>query len=320
MKPTPPRIEGAIPLPDGRRLGFAEFGVPGGKPIFWFHGTPGARRQIPPEARLAARERGVRLIGLDRPGVGDSTPHLYPSILAWTRDVEVVADRLGLGSFGLIGLSGGGPYVLACAAALPKRVVAGAVLGGVAPTQGLEAPAGGLVRLAANFEPVFRHLHEPLGVALTLLVWVLRPFSSSVFNLYMRYSPEGDQAVFARPGMKAMFLDDLLNGSRWGLRAPVYDLVLFSRPWGFHLRDIRVPVRFWHGDADPLVPLAHGQHQAKLIPNAKLSVRPGESHLGSLAAAEEVLDAILPFWPRDRKDRPARQGPFRQQPARDAVS
>jgi pimeloyl-ACP methyl ester carboxylesterase len=119
-------IEGRIVLPDDRRLGFAEFGVPTGKPVFWFHGTPGARRQIPPEARLGAQRLGVRLIGLDRPGVGDSTPHLYPSFHAWAHDIEVAADRLGLDRFGLIGLSGGGPSLLACAHALPERVVAGA--------------------------------------------------------------------------------------------------------------------------------------------------------------------------------------------------
>jgi pimeloyl-ACP methyl ester carboxylesterase len=202
--------------------------------------------------------------------------------------------------------------VLASARALPARVVAGAVLGGVAPTQGPDAAPGGLVRLASHFEPVFARLHEPIGVALTALVWSLRPLISPTFNLIMRLSPKSDQAVFARPEMKAMFLDDLLHGSRWGLRAPVYDLVLFGRPWGFRLRDIRVPIRFWHGDADHLVPLAHGQHQARLIPDATLRVRRGESHLGSLAAAEEILDAILGLWP----SQPSRRATLR--PARRA--
>ncbi len=299
MRPKPPRIEGVIVLPGNRRLGYAEFGVPKGKPVFWFHGTPGARRQIPPEARAAADERGVRLIGIDRPGVGDSTAHVYPSFHAWARDIAVAADRLGIERFGLVGLSGGGPYVLACAHELPDRVVAGAVLGGVAPACGPEAAPGGLVRLASRFEPIYRSLHEPLGVMLTALVWALRPLSSPLFDLVTRLSPPGDRAVFERPEMKAFFLDDLLNGSRWGLRAPIYDLLLFSRPWGFRLRDIRVPIRFWHGDADHLVPLAHARHQVDLVPGAQLHVRRGESHLGTLAAAEEILDSILAVWPAE---------------------
>jgi pimeloyl-ACP methyl ester carboxylesterase len=284
-------------LPHGRRLGFAEFGVPDGRPVFWFHGTPGARRQIPPEARLAAVERGVRLIGIDRPGVGDSTAHVYSSFAAWAHDIAEVADRLGIQRFGLIGLSGGGPYVLACAHSLPQRVVAGAVLGGVAPAVGPDAAPGGLIRLAVYFEPVFRTWHEPLGAALTMTAWTLRPFSSPIFNLISRLSPPGDRAVFSRPEMKAFFLDDLLHGSRWGLRAPVYDLLLFCKPWGFRLGDIRVPIRFWHGDRDHLVPLAHAQHQAALVPDAELTVRHGESHLGTLAAAEQILDSILARWP-----------------------
>ena len=299
MKQRLPRVEGAIVLPDGRKLGFAEFGAPNGRPVFWFHGTPGARRQIPPEARLAALKRGVRLIGIDRPGVGDSTPHLYPSFGACADDVAAAADCLGVGRFGLIGLSGGGPYVLACAHAFPERVVAGAVLGGVAPALGPEAAPGGLVSLAVPFEPLFRTFHEPLGVMLTALVWVLQPVASPVFNLFARLSPPGDRVVFARPEMKAIFIDDLVHGSRWGLRAPVYDLLLFCRPWGFRLRDIHVPIRFWHGDADHLVPLQHAHHQASLVPNSTLRVRHGESHLGSLGAAEEILDAVLALWPKN---------------------
>jgi pimeloyl-ACP methyl ester carboxylesterase len=296
VRPQPPAVEGRIVLADGRRLGFAEFGVPTGTPVFWFHGTPGARRQIPPAARAAARRLSVRLIGVDRPGVGESTPHLYPSFAAWAHDIALAADHLGIERFALIGLSGGGPYVLACAHELPRRVVAGAVLGCVAPSRGPDAAPGGLVRFASTFEPLYRYFHEPLGVMLTALVWALRPFASPLFRLSARLFPPPDRAVFARPEMEAFFLDDLLHGSRWGLRAPIYDLLLFSRPWGFRLRDLRVPIRLWHGDADHLVPLAHARHLARRIPDAKLFVRRGESHLGGLAAAEEILSALLAFW------------------------
>jgi pimeloyl-ACP methyl ester carboxylesterase len=172
-----------------------------------------------------------------------------------------------------------------------------------------------LVGFAARFEPLLARLHEPLGVLLTTLVWGLRPLASPAFNLFMHFSPAGDQAVFARPEMKAMFIDDLLHGSRWGLRAPVYDLMLFSRPWGFRLKDIQVPIRFWHGDADHLVPLAHGKHQSGLVKDAALYVRHGESHLGSLAAAEEILNAILSLWPEgasgERRSRDSQTTPRR---------
>jgi pimeloyl-ACP methyl ester carboxylesterase len=295
----PPRIEGTVTLPDGRRLSFAEFGPARGRPVFWFHGTPGARRQIPVPARLAAHEQGVRLIGIDRPGVGASTPHLYGQILDWARDFAIVADRLDVGECGVVGLSGGGPYALACCAAFPDRVAAAAVLGGVAPTKGPDALGGGVVGRTAFLHPILERLHAPSSLGFAAFVWALRPFASPVFELYASLSPEGDRRVFARPEMKAMFIDDLLNGSKPAMRAPVLDLILFWRPWGFSLRDLRVPVRFWHGDADSIVPLAHGEHMVSLVEGATVTVRPGESHLGGFAAAEEVLDWLLEVWDAD---------------------
>ena len=99
-----PKIEGSIAVADGdRRIGFAEYGSATGRAIIWLHGTPGARRQIPVEARGYAAERGVRLIGLDRPGVGSSTPHRYENIAAFAPDLEDVLEALGIDEFVLSG-------------------------------------------------------------------------------------------------------------------------------------------------------------------------------------------------------------------------
>src|SRR5215472_7867572 len=125
-----PKLEGNVAVGEGRQLGFAEFGAPWGRPVFWLHGTPGARRQIPVEARVYAEEHDIRLIGIDRPGIGSSTPHRYANIRAFADDLGTIADTLGVDKMEVVGLSGGGPYALACAAALPDRVVAAAVLGG----------------------------------------------------------------------------------------------------------------------------------------------------------------------------------------------
>ena len=115
---TPPRVEGTVAVGRFRRLGFAEFGPAEGRPVGWLHGTPGARRQIPDSARTLAEELGVRIVGIDRPGVGSSTPHRYGSLLDFATDLSKVADHLGFERFGIIGLSGGGPYALAACYAL----------------------------------------------------------------------------------------------------------------------------------------------------------------------------------------------------------
>ena len=225
-------------------------------------------------------------------------------MLDFTTDLVKVADHLGIERFGMIGLSGGGPYALASCYALPDRIAVAGVLGGVAPARGDDAPPGGFVGRIAPLGPLAMTFRAPLSLGLTGLVWAMRPLASTAFELYARISPEGDQRVFARPEIKAMFLDDFLSGSRKGMAAPILDFLLFSRPWGFSVREITVPVRWWHGNADPIVPLAHGQHMVSLIPDAELYVRPGESHLGGFGAAEEVLTKLLAVW--DERESPTR--------------
>lgn len=269
-----PRLEGHYRVGPRRRIGFAEYGDPAGRLIFWFHGTPGSRRQIAPQARLVARERGIRLIVLERPGVGFSTRHLYKNVLGFADDVGIIADRLGVERFAVAGLSGGGPYVLACAHRFPDRMVAGAVLGGVAPTRGPEAVSGGAVGVARMFAPLLEIGHLPAGYALHRAVRLAKPLATPAFGLYIAISPEGDKRVFRRPEMKAMFIDDIVRGSRRQAHAPLLDLVLFTRPWGFSVRDLKVPIRFWHGDADNIVPLAHAQHMAALPPRRRVAHTP----------------------------------------------
>jgi len=153
---TAARLEGTVRVRAGRKLGIAEFGTPDGQPIIWFHGTPGARRQIPEEARKIADARGLRIVGIDRPGVGLSTPHQYEDIFDFVTDLEIVVDQLGIERFAAIALSGGAPYAMAAAAGLPGRVPAVGILGGVVPSVGPDAPPGGWVGFAKRFRSCSR--------------------------------------------------------------------------------------------------------------------------------------------------------------------
>jgi pimeloyl-ACP methyl ester carboxylesterase len=294
-----PRLEGTFRVAHHRQISFAEYGDPHGKLLFWFHGTPGGRRQLSPYAHPLAQKLGVRLITLERPGVGYSTPHVYPNVLGWADDVGTIADALGEEKFACAGLSGGGPYVLACAYRFPERMIVGAVLGGVAPSRGHDAVDGGAVGLARKFAPLIEIGRRPAGDLFHRLVRVLKPFRSQAYGLYLAIAPEGDKRVFRRPEMKEMFLDDILRSMRKQAHAFPTDVVLFTRDWGFSLRDIRIPVRFWHGDADNIVPLEHVQHMMTLVPDAELRIRPEESHLGTLDAIEEIFKVVLEIWPVD---------------------
>jgi len=300
-----PALEGTVAVRDDRRLSFAEYGSTRGSAIVWMHGTPGARRQIPLEARAYAEQHGLRIVGIDRPGIGSSTPHLYPNVLDWTRDLEILLDTLGIDTLRLIGLSGGCPYVLAAGVAMPDRVHGVGVLGGVGPTTGEDAVDGGLMQLAVWLAPLLSIARVPLGVGLTVAIRLVRPLAGPALDLYAAVQPPGDRNLLARPEFKAMFLDDLLNGSRFQTSAPLTDLVLFTRDWGFKAADVTVPVRWWHGDDDHIVPLAHGQHLVGRLPDATLKVIAGESHLGGLGIAQEVLGTLMELGPRRSTARPA---------------
>jgi pimeloyl-ACP methyl ester carboxylesterase len=293
----PPRFEGALRLPGRRRLGYAEFGPAGGKPLLWFHGTPGARRQISPQARALAHEAGVRIVSVERPGIGESTPHLYRRVVDFAGDVERLADALGIERFGVAGLSGGGPYALACAHQMPERVVAVAVLGGVAPAVGPDAAPGGASALIRTFAPLMRRARQPVGGMLRGLVRVLEPLADQAVDLFARQMPPGDRRVFEDPAVRGMFVEDLLLGCRRHMQALCLDVVMFGRHWGFALADIEVPVHLFYGDADIIVPVHHGEHLAERIPRARLQIRPGEGHLGGLAASHDVFAAIFGHWP-----------------------
>lgn len=86
----------SIDLPDGRKTGFAEYGDPHGTPVFYFHGTPGSRLEAGRFHEIAIIQH-CRLIGLDRPGMGNSTFDPERTLLAWAKDVNHLAFISGMG-------------------------------------------------------------------------------------------------------------------------------------------------------------------------------------------------------------------------------
>jgi pimeloyl-ACP methyl ester carboxylesterase len=181
---------------------------------------------------------------------------------------------------------------------IPDRVVTVGVLGGVAPTRGADAIGGGVVALSPYVAPLLERVGLPIRLAAVALVWLIRPLAEPALYLYARISPEGDRRLLVRPEFKAMFLDDLLNGSRKQLAAPFADVVVFARDWGFRLEQVKVPVNWWHGDRDHIVPFEHGKHVVARLPEAELHRIPGDSHMAGLGRAEEILSRIVEIWDR----------------------
>ena len=88
-------------LPDGRKLGYAQYGSPRGKPVIFLHGMPGSRLDAA-HFDDVGKELGARIIGIDRPGIGWSTPQPDRTLLSPVKDVEALTDHLKIAKFSIM--------------------------------------------------------------------------------------------------------------------------------------------------------------------------------------------------------------------------
>jgi pimeloyl-ACP methyl ester carboxylesterase len=268
-----------IETPDGRILAVDEAGDPGGVPVVVHHGTPGSRVHYARHA-LDAQERGIRLIGYDRPGYGGSTPQPGRNVGAAAADVEAICAALGLDRICTWGISGGGPHALACAALLPDRVAAAASVAGIAPHD-----AEGLDWLAGMGESNV----EEIGMALAGRE-ALEPWIEEEAAEFLAATP--DELVDAletllspvdRAVLSGYFASYVVESTRVGIGERrdgwIDDDLAFTQPWGFDVAEIHVPVQVWQGRKDRFVPYAHGATLAAQIPGADARLSDEDGHL-----------------------------------------
>jgi pimeloyl-ACP methyl ester carboxylesterase len=285
-----PRQDTIIRLRDGRMLGYAEYGDPAGAPVLAFHGFPGSRVLFALAHEQASR-CGVRFIAPDRPGFGLSSFKKSRTILDWPDDVTELADALGISGFAALGVSGGGPYVAACAYRIPSRLTGAAIVSGVGPLDRPRATDGMMLTNRALFGTTRRV--PPLGRA---MIWLFGAIATRTgergIDRMIKALPEADRRILARADVRECMLRDTRESFRSGARGPALEGSLVVRPWGFRLEDIVVPVHVWQGAADRNVPEAHGRYQAGAIPNATLHFFPDEGHFLVVDRIQEILTAI----------------------------
>lgn len=279
-----PQVDTVVRLRDGRRLAYAEYGDPSGTPIFYFHGTPGSRYEACFVAEAASR-RGARIIAIDRPGFGRSSSKRGRSLLDFADDVAELADMLGIKRFAVAGLSGGGPYVEACAIRMPDRVAGGSIASGAGPPESLLAGASRVRRSRVRIE---------LALA-PVMTWLLAWYMAATIRLIpVSWIPRFiDPYVLRRKEVRAPFKREALEGMRRGGGALAQELLLLTRPFGFALRDIAVPISLWHGDADKVVPISVGRWVAAEIPGCRPTWVPGGAHLLIVDYADEIVAALV---------------------------
>lgn len=289
-KARPLRAEDrVVRLPDGRRLGYSEYGAAEGRPVFFFHGFGTSRVICPPEE--PAIEMGIRLIAVDRPGIGLSQALPGRRLLDWPTDVAALADRLGIDSFSVIGWSGGGPYALACAHALPERVAAIGLVSSPAPLTGT-SESGYLRRLDRN--AVRAAGRAPWVIRLALWHWgrPQRRDATRFFEDSVAAMCAADQAVLAAPELRGRMIANSSELYRQGGRGMYDEALVLAKPWGFEVNEIRVPVHVWHGARDETVPLAMAEFLSREIPSARANILREEGHHLLYRRWPEILAAL----------------------------
>lgn len=276
MSSANPEQDHECHLPDGRTICYREYGERDGMAVLALHGTPGSRLKYR-IAHDAAVANGLRLIAPDRWGYGRSDAHAAPTLKAYADDAQALMRSCGITRYGVVGISGGGPFAAAVAACHPGAVTALAL---VAPVGRVAEPEQCGV-MGAFHRFCFRTLpHVPGAVRLAFLV--LRAIALTAPALSIRLATiragPADQRLMA-PYEKRLPLGlTFAEGLRYGASGPVVDLDIFARPWDVDPASIICPARLWIGGQDRNVPIPAARKLAGTIPSCSTVALADQGH------------------------------------------
>ena len=274
-------------------VGYYEYGASDGTPVFALHGVPACGAGFD-WADEPARERDVRVIAPDRPGVGLSTARDGWSVADYARDLAVFADTLQIDSFTVWGYSGGGPYTLACASLLGSRVRATAVAAGMGRI-GDWATIEDFAKTDRQMLALAAHRPRLARLVMSVASRAARLSPKRALASFDKELAPPDRELLLSTGRDAASIMTLFTQAFLrGARGVVDDYRAVGAPWGFELTPGVGPVSIWHGDADTMVPLSHAQALADRLPESTLTIWPGEGHLGTVNHAAEILDSLVP--------------------------
>ena len=275
---TTPRKDLTLDVPGGRRLAYAEWGDPEGRPVLFLHRSPGSRLFDPdPDAT-----RDVRLITVDRPGYGGTDPVIEPSFSAVAEDLSILVESLDLTDIALIGWSGGGQFALAAVPALDARLGSLTLICTPAPDDEIPwfpdetrpmlpamraDPAGSLPMVAKGFGPL---MADPYGVA------VIDP------------SP-ADADIRLLPGVTDALTAMMREAGRQGAAGVAFDVVAGGRGDSLPVDAVHIPTQLWYGAGDQYIGVEHGRWYAERIPGSRLEIVEGAGHLLPFLRWHDVL-------------------------------
>jgi pimeloyl-ACP methyl ester carboxylesterase len=290
-------------LSDGRRLAFTATGPLGGRPVVVLHGGVGVPLRPCAELEPALTALDARWIAVSRPGFSGSDPAPGRTLRSLALDVEALADGLGLDRFAAIGVSAGGPYALACAHALGRRLTAVAITGSPSPLCPPHATPGAALRYRLPLRALAARPRTATAVARTAARLLARR-PGLVAHAMAAGASGPDRAALADPQAAEASARSLLACAEATAPALVEDYLIGCRPWGFDLAEIEVAVQLWHGMRDRLVPVEHALQLAIGLPRCHAALAPDEGHFFLRRRLHEILTGLVEGRPSRSTGRP----------------
>ena len=279
-----------IILSDGRTLGFAQYGSPNGRPVFYFTGGNSSRF----EGRWfgqAAQKHNINLIVPDRPGFGLSDFQPNRSFLDWPQDVNELASSLELDSFAVFGLSGGSPHVLAVADQMASRVSKSAIISGVAPPEmpnrfkGMWFPVKLIFFFSRRMPFMSRVVLKQMGAFYADKEQMLTRMKQAL--------PQPDiDLIEQRPEIIDVFSLAAMEAHKSGIEGDAHEWQLYVRPWGIDLASINSEIGLWYGNFDKNVPVGMGQYLHNQLPNSQLKIVEDGGHFSTI---NNYIEEIFKF-------------------------
>jgi pimeloyl-ACP methyl ester carboxylesterase len=279
-------------LPDGRQLAWYEYGDAAGRPCVYATGTPASGLAGKTYDKGAA-EAGVRWISVDKPGYGHSDLAPGRTLLQWTEDIRLLVDHLGLDRFAVAGESGGGPYALALAYALPDQITTAIVIAGLGPGDDPSA-RDGMKRANKLLYGLAQRAPWALRPAIGAMARALRDEKKAQRYLakMLADAPAADRSAYEDPDFAPLSLAATRDAFRTGTAGAVEEMRLLTRAWGFRLEDISTHVDLFHGEQDVNVPVAIARRVAAALPNCDARFYPELGHFLAVPRRREVLDCV----------------------------
>jgi len=275
---------------DGRNLTCLEMGDPHGPLVIHNHGGPSSRLEGQVFAHAASKYR-LRLVCVDRPGIGQSSSQKTRTYAGWAEDLTTIADVLGYREFGVTGWSEGGPWALAAAAYVdPLRLRhVSSIAGGSYGTFGDNWAADQLSKadalggsLALRFTPGFRLMYASLGM-------FAKHFPRNFVKQLRKTVNDYDRKILLQPEIETALGKAFAECFAHGSDGLVRDSELLYRSWAFDVTAIERPVHMWQGLDDQLVAASINKTVADRMPGAVWHPVDGAGHFVAIGSEDEIF-------------------------------